>query len=214
MSADVDPLIAIFTRAPEPGRVKQRLARVVGDGAALELQRALLTQTLQTVAASGIDAEIWVDGDATRLPEHPFAVRQQGAGDLGERMLGVVSDITARGRAAIVIGSDCPVLDAAYLRSAAAALVGGAPLVIGPVEDGGYVLIGMPRVVPRLFLGMTWSNAQVLTETLLRAADAGIDAVVLEELWDVDDAVGWQRWRRLVEKEAATTGLKPSRSSE
>jgi glycosyltransferase A (GT-A) superfamily protein (DUF2064 family) len=112
-------------------------------------------------------------------------------------LLAVCADIAARNRAPIVIGSDCPVLDAEYLQSAAETLAGGADAVIGPVADGGYVLIGMARPYPELFLRMTWSTPTVHAQTLQRAAAAGLRTVVLRELWDVDDAAGLRRWREL-----------------
>ncbi len=111
-------------------------------------------------------------------------------------MLAVCSDIVERNGAPIVVGSDCPVLDAAYLRSAADALT-RADVVIGPVADGGYVLIGMLRAHAELFLRMTWSTATVHAETLRRAEAIGLRTVVLSELWDVDDAAGLRRWREM-----------------
>lgn len=188
---------------PSIGRVKTRLARVVGDVAALELQRVMLERTLRAVVESGLAAELWVDGDPGGLPPHPFEVHRQRTGDLGERMLAVCADIAARKRAPIVIGSDCPTLDAVYLLMAAAALRSGADVVTGPVADGGYVLIGMARAYPELFERVTWSTSSVHAQTLERAAASGLRTVVLKELWDVDDAAGLRRWREL---EAATPG--------
>ena len=186
----------MFTRVPSLGRVKTRLARVVGEVAALELQRVLLERTIRTLIESNLDAELWIDGDRNGLPPHPFEVHYQPDGDLGERMLAVCIDIAARERSPIVIGSDCPVLDAAYLRSAAAALA-RADLVTGPVADGGYVLIGMSQPRADLFLRMVWSTPTVHAETLARADAAGLRTIVLNELWDVDDAAGLRRWREL-----------------
>jgi rSAM/selenodomain-associated transferase 1 len=164
--------------------------------AALELQRALLVRTIRAVIGSGLDAELWIDGDARGLPPHPFHVRTQRDGDLGERMLQVCADIGGRGRSAIVIGSDCPVLDATYLQAAAAALRDGADVVIGPAEDGGYVLIGMVRPRPELLLQMTWGTPSVHVETLRRAVAAKLRTIVLPRLWDVDDAAGLHRWQK------------------
>ena len=204
-------IVALFTRVPAAGRVKTRLARVVGDAIALEAQRALLDRTIRAVLDSKLDAELWIDGDPLGLPLHPFAVRRQRDGDLGERMLDVFTDIHARGRAAIVIGSDCPVIDAAYLHSAETALAEGADVVIGPVQDGGYVLIGMARPQPALLIGMTWSTPSVCDETLRRAATLSLRTVMLGELWDVDDAADLRRWAAL---DAAIPDPQPWRSSE
>ena len=205
------PMVALFTRVPVAGRVKTRLASVVGDAAALEVQRSLLDRTIRVVIGSKLDAELWIDGDLLGLPVHPFVVRHQRGGDLGERMLDVFTDVYARNRAAILIGSDCPVIDAAYLNSAAAALADGADVVIGPVEDGGYVLIGMARPQPELLIGMKWSAPSVSAETLRRAAIAELRTVVLNELWDIDDATGLRRWQTL---QGAKPDPRPSRSSE
>ncbi len=191
------PLVCVFTRAPVAGHVKTRLARVVGESTALEVQRLLLERTLEAVTDSGLDAEIWVDGDPEALPTHRFSVRHQCAGNLGERMLAVIRDITGRGRGAIVIGSDCPVLDAAYLNAAAAALERGSDVVVGPVEDGGYVLIGMRCPQPELLRGMIWSTSDVFAETMRRAAALGLDVSVLDRLWDVDDEAGLRRLEHL-----------------
>jgi rSAM/selenodomain-associated transferase 1 len=206
----VEPaLVVVFTRAPAVGRVKTRLARAVGDAAALECHRALLQHTLQVVEASGLDAEICLDGDPAALPPHRLPVRSQHGGDLGERMQGAIADVCARSRSAILIGTDCPVLDGEYLLAADAALRNGANVVIGPVEDGGYVLIGMTRPQPKLFVDMPWSTPTVRAETLRRVAELRLDVVVLKELWDVDDEGGYRRWQQL----AATADRRPSKSS-
>jgi uncharacterized protein len=123
----------------------------------------------------------------------------------------VIADITGRGRPAIVVGSDCPVLDGDYLRAARAALMQGADVVIGPVEDGGYILIGMHEPIPQLLLGMTWSTATVFAETLARAEAAGLRTAVLQPLWDIDDAADLNRWHRA--PAATTPDQKSSRSS-
>lgn len=203
-------VVIVFTRAPVIGQVKTRLARVVGDVAALQCHRALLERSLQAVDASGLDAEIRVDGDPAALPPQRLRVRSQRGGDLGERMLDAIADVCARGRHAILIGTDCPGLDAEYLLAADAALRNGAGLVIGPVEDGGYVLIGMARPQPRLFADMPWSTPTVREQTLRRAAQLRLDVVVLKELWDVDDERDYRRWQQL----SAIADRRPSRSSE
>jgi len=203
-------VVVVFTRAPVVGHVKTRLARVVGDGAALECHRALLERTLFAVEASGLAAEIHVAGDPAALPPHRLPVRSQRGGDLGERMQQAIAAICARGRPAILIGTDCPLLDAGYLSAADSALGDGADVVIGPVEDGGYVLIGLARPQPRLFAHMPWSTSTVRDETLRRAAELGLHVVLLKELWDVDDEPGYRRWQRL----AVTTDRRLSKSSE
>jgi len=204
------PLLAIFTRGCEHGRVKSRLARTVGNDIALDVHRALVVRTLEAARRSGLEAEVWLDGDADSLPAHAFAVREQPPGDLGARMLAVVADIIARDRAALVVGTDCPVLDAAYLQRAARAL-DHADVVLGPVEDGGYVLIGMRAPHAILFDAIPWSTSGVYEQTLKRVAAARLRHIALETLWDVDTETDWRRWRRL--QQDATPDPRSSRSS-
>ena len=55
-----------------------------------------------------------------------------------------------------------------------------------PAEDGGYVLIGLNRPQPRLFVDMTWSVPTVVEETRRRLAAGGLTFRELPTLWDLD----------------------------
>jgi rSAM/selenodomain-associated transferase 1 len=198
MNPDERSVVAAFARAPVLGRVKTRLAQTVGDDAALRIHRELLDRTLRILAnLEGLDAELWVDGPTVQFAGLGLSIRAQGDGDLGERMLAVIADITRRGRSAIIVGSDCPVLDADYIRAADKALMEGCDAVLGPVEDGGYILIGMSRPIPELMTDMVWSTPTVYAETLARAAALGLNVVSLRTLWDIDNAADLDRWRRM-----------------
>ena len=58
--------------------------------------------------------------------------------------------------------------------------------VIGPAEDGGYVLLGLRQVDPLLFSGIDWSSSQVFGQTLARFEHLGWQVAELPVLWDVD----------------------------
>jgi hypothetical protein len=195
MTDSVRPVIAVFARAPVLGRVKTRLAAAVGDALALDVHQRLLDRTLAVVGrVTGADCELWLDTACDSYNAVPQ--RLQPAGDLGTRMLAVIEDIARRGCAAIVLGSDCPVLDTDYLLRALERLAHH-DVVLGPVEDGGYILIGMRAPHPELLLGMRWSHPRVAADTLARAQLAGLTVGVLEPLWDVDDAADLARWQAL-----------------
>jgi glycosyltransferase A (GT-A) superfamily protein (DUF2064 family) len=72
------------------------------------------------------------------------------------------------------------------LRAAARALVDGVDVVVVPVDDGGYGLIGMRRPQPALFDGMTWSTSSVMAETRRRLTQLGLSWREPARLWDVD----------------------------
>ena len=192
MSAD-PPRLAIFARAPVPGRVKTRLARSVGEEAALAAYRELLALTLDRLApgTGRFAPEIWIDGERSTLASRQgFRIVEQPTGDLGVRMAAAFED----GVSALV-GTDIPLMTAGYVEQALDALA-HADLVLGPTEDGGYCLVAMNSPQDRIFQGIPWSSPRVLTATL--AAAKGLSAELLDPLWDVDDAADLARWRGLV----------------
>jgi len=65
--------------------------------------------------------------------------------------------------------------------------------VIGPAEDGGYVLIGLARDID-VFGGVPWSTSEVMASTCARLAAAGASHVELPPLWDVDTVDDFLRW--------------------
>jgi glycosyltransferase A (GT-A) superfamily protein (DUF2064 family) len=84
-----------------------------------------------------------------------------------------------------------------HLRTAAETLRNGADAVVFPVEDGGYVLIGMRAPQPDLFSGMTWSTDTVMTETRRRLTHLGLSwREPVLQLWDVDRPSDIRRMRR------------------
>ncbi len=86
----------------------------------------------------------------------------------------------------ILIGTDSPPLDSDYLIQAFQALQGGADAVIGPAEDGGYILIGLSRFNSEIFQGIKWGGETVCRQTISRCNNIDFDCVELDTLWDVD----------------------------
>jgi rSAM/selenodomain-associated transferase 1 len=126
------------------------------------------------------------------------SVREQVGDDLGARMQHALRSSLARGRAALLVGSDVPGYDVAYLARASALLSQG-DAVVGPAEDGGYVLIGLARDVDA-FSGIAWSSPGVMAATRANLAAARATWQELPALYDVDTADDWRRWQA-----AATT---------
>jgi glycosyltransferase A (GT-A) superfamily protein (DUF2064 family) len=104
-----------------------------------------------------------------------------------------------RGERVVLVGCDSPVLHAADLAEALAALEGvdRVDAVFAPTEDGGYVLVGAAKGLPPVFDGMHWSHSEVMQQTLARLESAGMRYRLLRTLWDVDDEEGWKRWQAL-----------------
>jgi hypothetical protein len=182
--------LAILAKAPVPGFAKTRLAPALGAERAATLQARFLERAVTTACSAQIGpVSVWAAPD----PDHPafqtlaaafgVALLRQPDGDLGLRMLAALA--AARGPA-LVIGTDCPALTPAHLQAAADALAGGIDVVVVPVEDGGYALIGMREPRPQLFTDMPWSTAGVMAETRRRLARLGLSWREPARLWDVD----------------------------
>lgn len=194
MSSD-DSRVAVFVRAPELGKVKTRLARSLGEWAALQAYVELVEGTLGALEEGAFDCELWFDGppnDHLRRwrSDRVLPAFKQPETDLGGRMLAAVA-----AGVKVVVGSDVPALDAGYVEEALATLA-RADAVLGPVEDGGYCLIGMNEPHPELFRSIEWSTDTVVEQTLSRAAAAGLNVALLDTLWDVDDYADYVRWRK------------------
>ncbi|HUJ87003.1 MAG TPA: TIGR04282 family arsenosugar biosynthesis glycosyltransferase [Burkholderiales bacterium] len=185
--------VIVFARAPQPGQVKTRLAPRLGEWGAARLQRRLVRRTLRVAQASRCGP---VELHGTPRARQAFflqcarewgvALRGQRGRDLGERMLRALEGGLRAHRAVILVGSDCPVLEARDLRRAARALAGGCDAVLAPAEDGGYPLIGLRHVSPRLFEHIAWSGPDVFARTAEALDLLGWRWRRLRTLWDVD----------------------------
>ena len=185
--------VAVFAKAPIAGEVKTRLIPALGEQGAAALHRALVTRAIETAAEAAIGpVGLWCAPDAGDLffreCSRRFGVTliAQGEGDLGARMQRALAAMLSSAARALLVGSDVPAMTPDYLRAADAALAQGYDAVLGPAEDGGYVLIGLRRVVPDLFEHVRWSEPDVLAVTRTRIARLGWRHLELPTLWDLD----------------------------
>lgn len=184
----------VFAKAPIPGFAKTRLIPALGaEGAAL-LAREMLWRTLSEALAADIGHVILACEPAITDPDWqdvkiPGGVETlpQAAGDLGARLSQLTSEVLKRYRQVLVIGTDCPALDAVRLQQAARALTRN-DLVMNPACDGGYVLLGMKQPLSALFESIPWSSALVAERTLNRCSELSLQVEVLETLRDIDEA--------------------------
>lgn len=197
-----------FAKWPQPGRVKTRLIPALGVDGALQAHITLSLEVLDNLCTTGYDVSFWWDRPLEQPPEFAASLLAniKGAGlqqyyqqgeDLGERMFRALSQGIEAYSKAVVIGSDCPSVDPGYVRLAVAAL-DHADVVLGPSDDGGYVLIGARKLTADALAGIEWGTPMVLEQTLARMKTAGLSVYVLEPRWDVDEPDDWQRFRRMV----------------
>jgi rSAM/selenodomain-associated transferase 1 len=194
-----ESVLLVFARAPEPGRVKTRLAPLLGEEGAARLHAQLVERTLKTAVAAGFaKVDLYcspgINGVFFKRMQKRYGVRlrSQGRGNLGDRMYRALR----RQPGAVLIGSDCPALRPADLRAAARALRSGADAVLSPAEDGGYALIGLRRASRQLFDGIPWGGPAVLERTRARLRRLGWQWKELRTVWDVDRPEDVARLRR------------------
>jgi len=177
----------IFTRNPELGKCKTRLAASIGDIAALEVYKFLLDHTVSITKNLEVTKEVHY---STKIVENDiwdptnYEKKQQHGKDLGARMYNAFSDGFKSGyKNIIIIGSDMYDLSQSDIENAFTALQTH-DYVLGPAEDGGYYLLGMKSLNPLLFQNKSWGTPTVLENTLKDLQQTNIK--LLEKRNDVD----------------------------
>lgn len=174
--------LALFTKYWRPGWVKTRLAQHTGDQVAAQVCRLLLDHLLielqncpgqrvlmlapdQCVALAEAELSKAPWGDACSA----WPIRPQGQGDLGQRMMRFFQQSLTQRGAAIIVGGDCPTLDAELVAGAFEQLEHN-DAVIGPSLDGGYYLLGLSgpwqEEYAALFQSMPWGTSSVYRNTV------------------------------------------------
>ncbi len=181
--------ILVFCKAPQAGKVKTRLAKNIGETAAKIVHEHLARHCLQQMLDFAVaPVELWCAPDT----DHDFfshchtelgiPLKRQVGNDLGQRMQHAINETLCNHAPVVLVGTDCPALTADYLRSACLAASQNKTVII-PAEDGGYVLLGMNKLQPKLFIDMPWGTSQVYTETIARVTG---EVETLMPLWDID----------------------------
>lgn len=179
--------ILIFTRNPELGKVKTRLAKSVGDESALKIYKFLLQHTVKITEKLNVDKYIYYSETIYRddiWNPDVFRKKLQNGNDLGERMKNAFEEIFEMGyEKVLIVGSDIYELQQKDIENAFDALEEN-QLAIGPAKDGGYYLLGMKQLNTKVFENKTWGTNSVLEETLNDLKDEKY--ILLPEMSDVD----------------------------
>ncbi|MCK8480443.1 TIGR04282 family arsenosugar biosynthesis glycosyltransferase [Psychroserpens algicola] len=179
--------LIIFTRNPELGKCKTRLAQTLGDVSALHIYKYLLQHTANV--AKTVKSDRYVFYSETINPNDIwssdyFSKKQQKGKDLGERMHHAFNELLDSGyKKVIIIGSDLLDLNAAIIEQAFSELEAN-DVVIGPAVDGGYYLLGMKTLHPELFKNKAWGTETVRRDTLKNLQNSKV--FLLKELNDID----------------------------
>ena len=209
--------LIIFTRYPEPGKTKTRLIPALGAEQAALLQRQMTEHTLTQVrklhSVRPIAVEVrFAGGDLNLMTQWLGSgdYKPQGEGDLGSRMARSLCLALEDNVNAVIIGTDCPGLNANLLHEAFD-LLHLYDLVLGPALDGGYYLLGLRSFIPELFVGINWSTAEVLQQTVAIAQQLNLSVNYLPALADVDRPEDLPVWEQISLKIAGAASPFPTR---
>lgn len=200
----IDRLI-IFTRYPESGKAKTRLIPALGAEGAAALHCRMADHTLLQVQALQLQHPLCVEvrfagGNRDLMRRwlgNDLMYTVQGEGDLGDRMgRSLQSAFNSGVNRTLIIGTDCPDLNASLLEQAFCELQQH-DLVLGPASDGGYYLIGLRSWIPQLFVNIEWSTASVLERSLAIAEELNLSVALLPVLSDVDYPADLEIWERV-----------------
>lgn len=189
-----DARILIFAKAPRPGLVKTRMIPALGAQGAAELYHRLLADTVKRFSEVRLcPVELWCAPDVSHplfdrlASSYDLTLHGQVGEGLGRRMQYAAEKGLSETQSVVLIGADCPLLDSTYLRQALEYLQSGrGEAVLGPAEDGGYVLLGLGQSDEALFEDMPWGEDRVLSLTRNRLGGLGWSWCELETLWDLD----------------------------
>ncbi len=200
----VGEAILIFAKAPVAGEVKTRLIPALGADGACQLYQQLLERLLGMVCRElSCAVELWCTPDSTHPLFQHFAslpgvtLHWQQGEDLGERMAYACEEALRRQQRVILIGVDAPALTPQQLTDTFGRLASGDDAVLGPAEDGGYVLLGLKRSAECLFHGLPWGGDQVAQLTRACLERLGWRWSELPTLWDLDRPEELPRLRSL-----------------
>ena len=215
--------MAVMAKASIPGRTKTRLVPPLTVAEATACNTAFLRDVVDSILAASGHASI-AGYVAFGPPEFKRFFQENLPNDigmieawhpsLGDSLASALAQLLARGhRSAVVLNADSPTLPRSLLIETADALAQqGERIVLGPSNDGGYYLLGLKRLHPRLFQDIAWSTEHVVRQTLERAAEVGLPVHLLPEWYDVDDVNGLRMLQtELFDGESFAPHLRPHR---
>lgn len=190
--------LIIFTRNPQLGQCKTRLAKTIGDEAALKIYTYLLQHTAMVSGLIDADKCVYYSETIKKNDlwnDAVFRKKRQYGTDLGSRMEHAFSELFDLGyEKVVIIGSDLLDLNQHHIETAFEEL-NRHDVVIGPSKDGGYYLLGMKRIHRNIFKNKTWGTEMVLKETLNDLHN--IDVKLIEELNDIDTFEDMKHYQQL-----------------
>lgn len=188
-ASNTENLLIIFVKNPVIGKVKTRLAKSIGFENALNVYQYLVKRIQLVSKDIKVDKLVLysdVIPNEDGFSDEIYKKGLQEGIDIGQKMNLAFENAFKDGyKNVVLIGSDIINLSEDLLITAFDLLQNN-DLVFGPAHDGGYYLIGMTEKHPDLFVGIPWSTANVLKETLKKCEQENLETQHLKTLSDFD----------------------------
>jgi rSAM/selenodomain-associated transferase 1 len=194
----------IAAKAPRPGLAKTRLGQAIGHERAAALSGAFLSDWAGRFADAPFEV-VWFFTPPDAWPEIAPLVEWTGRqnrtlaqieGDWTERQRELFRGAAARGEGRVLIAAhDSPHTTVGTVAEAFR-LLERHDVVVAPVHDGGYYLLGM-RGWHDVLGGVAMSTGSVTQEIVARAEHAGLTVGQLPPTFDVDEAEDLEQLRDL-----------------
>jgi uncharacterized protein len=192
-SRNGDRTLVIMAKAPQPGRVKTRLAQHLPLPAITTFYRCLLDDTIALARSLGtVHVAVMCPGaDVNELVslvgDQVQVVAQSGDG-LAAGLTSVFAHFANGSRQRIIaFNSDSPHLPSSILE-AAFEILNSHDVVVGPTHDGGYYLVGAKAIHPALFEGDGMGTVTALQRLLSQARALELSVGFTSPFYDIDVA--------------------------
>ena len=200
--------IILFARSPMLGKVKQRLARHIGDTRALAVYRKLLRLSLRAaMEAVTMDPELRLvvshlgtrpDRDIPKEFNGTFKV--QASREFTVNLAAEVrSTVLTHRRGVVVFGADHPTIEAGHI-IAMAHLLDRNPVAVGPTDDGGFWAVATSVPLDHVIAELPLSTNSTLDTFVSVVARQGLSCGIGPTLFDVDDHTDLVRWKKTIKE--------------
>jgi rSAM/selenodomain-associated transferase 1 len=192
-SRNSDRTLVIMAKAPQPGRVKTRLAQHLPLPAITAFYRCLLDDTIALARSLGtVHVAVMCPGadvnELVSLVSDQVQVVAQSGDGLAAGLTSVFAHFANGNRQRIIaFNSDSPHLPSSILE-AAFEILNSHDVVVGPTHDGGYYLVGAKAIHPALFEGDGMGTVTALQRLLSQVRALELSVGFTSPFYDIDVA--------------------------
>lgn len=201
--------VIVFSKYPEDGEVKTRLAKTLNNKFAVKFCKIcaehLFNEVLK-ISGEKILPYLFYSEESDKekiksWTKSKFLLNSQEGKDIGEKMFNAFKKVFHNGaQKVMIVGTDIPDITSEILYDGLSAL-NESDIVMGPSADGGYYLLGMKNLYQEFFTNVEWSGSKVFEKTLEKIKTQNLSFHLLPELTDIDTEEDLRNWLDKEQKE-------------